>query len=263
MISIGIGGVLGRMGQAIVLAAEASREIAVAGGLVRSGSIAEGSDRYGFPFSSNLQDVVDKADVFVDFSAAGALLNHLDVCVKAAVPYLSGVTGLDAKHREGLTAASAHIPVFYASNFSVGVAVMTELVRLAAAWMPDADVEVVDLHHRRKRDAPSGTALSLVESIEAGRTITEGCRVLGRSGAAVRLPGEIGIHSLRGGGNAGEHQVLFASEGEEVWISHRALSRATFAEGALQAAQWLVDQPPGLYGMKDLVPGAKQGCQRY
>jgi 4-hydroxy-tetrahydrodipicolinate reductase len=163
------------------------------------------------------------------------------------------VTGLGPEHLELLEDAAERIPVFYASNFSVGVAVVAELVRRAVEWMPDADVEVVELHHRRKRDAPSGTALTLIEAIEEGREDVEQSRVYGRSGESPRQPGEIGIHSLRGGGNAGEHQVLFATEGEEVWIGHRALSRATFAAGAIWAARWLPGQPPGLYGMRDLL----------
>jgi len=245
MICIGIGGVLGRMGQAVAVAAQALSDVTIVGGIVRRGSAAERSDRRGYPISSNLQDVITQSDVFVDFSSANALADHLRACVEKGVPYLSGVTGLDGANRDRLTEAAAHIPVFYASNFSVGVTVVTELVSMAAAWMPEADVEVVDLHHQLKRDAPSGTALSLVAAVEAGRAATGG----------------IGVHSLRAGGNAGEHRVLFASEGEEVWISHRALSRATFAEGALQAARWLADKPPGRYGMKNMLSGEAGGLQ--
>jgi len=240
------------MGEAIVLAAEAGCDIAIAGGVARQVSTAEATHRFGFPISSSVQDVVACSDVFLDFSSPEALGSHLQNCLSGGVPYLSGVTGLESELRDRLREASAHIPVFYASNFSIGVAVVTELVRLAAGWMPEADVEIIDLHHRRKRDAPSGTAISLLEAIEAGRPAGEHKQVIARTGEGARLTGEIGVHSLRGGGNSGEHQVLFASEGEEVWIGHRALSRATFAESALHAARWLVDQPPGLYGMKDL-----------
>ncbi|CAN5653169.1 4-hydroxy-tetrahydrodipicolinate reductase [soil metagenome] len=253
MINIGIGGVFGRMGREIVIAAGFSSDITIVGGVVRPGSANSESVRYDFPVSSNPHDIVARSDVFIDFSLPEALEHHLEVCLNADAPYLSGVTGLGAEHRKQLTEASARIAVFYAANFSIGVAVMTELVRLAAAWMPDADVEVIDLHHRRKRDAPSGTALSLMESVESGRPTVERHRVAGRSGTGPRQPGEIGVHSLRGGGNTGEHRVLFASEGEEVWLGHRALNRATFADGALQAAQWLVVQPSGFYGMRDLV----------
>lgn len=250
MVEIAIGGIAGRMGQAVVEAVARHDGMHVAGGVARQATTGTAMVVSEIP-----AEVIAIADVFIDFSVPAALPDHLAACVSAGVPYISGVTGLDDSHRESLRAASARIPVFHAANFSVGGAVVAELVRLAAGWLADADVEVVDLHHRRKVDAPSGTALVLLDAIDSGRRESAAERRYGRNGHSPRQQGEIGVHSLRGGGNAGEHQVLLASEGEEVWIGHRALSRATFADGALRAARWLIDQPLGIYGMRDLLAG--------
>src|SRR5680860_1032283 len=196
-IRIGIGGMRGRMGQTIVQIARESGEFELVGGVVRDaraiGSCA-GSD---FLVSSNVGEFLNRIDMFIDFSTAEAMSGHLDAMVEGNLPYLSGVTGLSDPQMEGLRAASNLIPVFHSANFSIGVAVIAELVSLAAAWMPEADVEIVDLHHRRKRDAPSGTAQTLVDAIEAGRPGSAGRRVMGRTGAGQRAAGEIGVHSLR------------------------------------------------------------------
>jgi 4-hydroxy-tetrahydrodipicolinate reductase len=252
MINVGIGGVYGRMGQAVVQAVSETHDLKIAAGVARAGLSGHAGARQDFPVSAELRDHIDLIEVFIDFSSAAGMAGHLKICAEAGVPYAGGVTGLEDAHREALVEASTRIPVFYAANFSIGVAVVAELVRQTAGWMPDADVEVVELHHRRKRDAPSGTAIVLIEAIEEGRADDERRHVFGRSGESPRQPGEIGVHSLRGGGNPGEHQVLFATEGEEVWIGHRALSRSSFAAGALRAARWVTGQPPGLYGMSDL-----------
>jgi 4-hydroxy-tetrahydrodipicolinate reductase len=241
------------MGQEIVRAAAESGDLNIAAGVGRAEPAGHAGARPDFPVSADLRDHIGSIDVFIDFSSASGMVSHLERCAEAGLPYVGGVTGIEAAHRELLAEASIRIPVFYAANFSIGVAVVAELVSLAAGWMPDADVEVVELHHRRKRDAPSGTAIALIEAIEEGRNAEGQRRVMGRSGESPRQPGEIGVHSLRGGGNPGEHQVLFATEGEEVWIGHRALSRSSFAAGALWAARWVTGQPPGLYGMQDLA----------
>jgi 4-hydroxy-tetrahydrodipicolinate reductase len=247
----GIGGIAGRMGQAIVQAASTSGAVDITCGVVRAGG-ARPTSVPEIRVAADPREIVREIDVFIDVSTPAALQAHLSACREAGVPYVTGVTGLTDEHDGMLRDAAADIPVFRASNFSVGVAVMAELVRMVAEWLPDYDLEIVELHHRRKRDAPSGTALTLLEAAQQGRGETS--RVVhGRHGESLRESGEIGMHSLRGGGNAGEHQVLVAGEGEEVWIGHRALSRATFAEGAVRAARWLVEQPHGLYGMPDFL----------
>ncbi len=249
MISIGIGGILGRMGQSICAAAGGIPGVVVVGGVVRAPSRTSAGD---VVITTDAAALAGAIDVFVDVSQPAAVPAHLDAMRAAGVPYLCGVTGLSNEHQQAFDAASATIPLLLAANFSVGVAVVTRLLELATTVLPTADIEIVETHHRRKRDAPSGTALTFATAIEAVRDSSE-TRVYGRQGESPRQQGEIGIHSLRGGGNPGEHRVMFAFDNEEIVIEHRALSRAAFADGALHAATWLLQQPPGRYTMQDVV----------
>ncbi len=242
------------MGTAIRAAAESVPEVIIAGGVARTG---RSRDEQDIVISDDPGALTEAIDVFIDVSSPDAMLRNVEVMTSASIPYVSGVTGIGPAHQSALDQAAASIPTLYAANFSMGVAVVAELVRMATRSLPTADVEVVEMHHRRKQDAPSGTALHLIDAIEAERADSQ--RVYGRQGHSPRQPGEIGVHSLRGGGNPGEHRVIFATEGEEVIIEHRALSRATFAEGALRAAGWLVQQPPGRYAMRDLIAGRSDG----
>jgi 4-hydroxy-tetrahydrodipicolinate reductase len=148
------------------------------------------------------------------------------------------------------------VPVLYARNLSPGSAALIDLLPRLLAALPEADVEIVETHHRGKKDAPSGTAEALAEVVVRARGDLDEQRIVyGREGIAPRQPGEIGIHSLRGGANSGEHTILLATDGEEIRIDHRALSRRTFADGALRAAEWIVHQSPGLYSMADVLAG--------
>lgn len=254
MIRIGIGGICGRMGTAIQAAAESVPEVVIAGGVARSADPRGGQDLF---ITDDPGSLAGSIDAFIDVSSPDAMLRHIEAMTVASVPYVSGVTGIGPAHQTALDRAAASIPTLYAANFSLGVAVVAELVRMATRSLPDADVEIVEMHHRRKQDAPSGTALHFIEVIEAEHSASPDKRVYGRQGHSSRQPGEIGVHSLRGGGNSGEHRVVFAMEGEEVIVEHRALSRATFAEGALRAACWLVQQPPGRYAMRDVVSAGR------
>ncbi|MCC6943297.1 MAG: 4-hydroxy-tetrahydrodipicolinate reductase [Thermomicrobiales bacterium] len=185
-------------------------------------------------------------------STPDGVLRNLVAMRQASVPYVCGVTGLSGEHQDAFTAAAVDIPVLLAPNFSVGVAAVTRLLELAATLLADADVEIVETHHRRKQDAPSGTALLFADAIERARCAAAQ-RVHGREGVSPRQPGEMGIHSVRGGGNPGEHRILFALDGEEVAIEHRALARSTFADGAVHAARWIAGKPPGRYTMQDVI----------
>ncbi len=252
MIRIGIFGVGGRMGRAI--SEEVVQQgLTLAGGVDRPGFGVMTDGRAAFSLPG---DLVPISDVLIDFSTPAALGAHLDACVAAARPIVVGTTGLDAGHMADIDAAAAHIPVLQTGNTSLGVTLIAALVEQAAARLgPDWDIEIVEMHHRHKVDAPSGTALLLGEAAAAGRGVAlADYAVRVRDGVTgAREPGAIGFASLRGGSVPGDHQVLFAGEGERIEIGHRAETRAIFARGAVRAAQWLVERSPGRYAMRDVL----------
>jgi 4-hydroxy-tetrahydrodipicolinate reductase len=240
MTAIGILGAGGRMGRAIAAAADAEG-LAVAGAIGRAGDVAA---------------LAVAADVLIDFSAPAALSTHLDAAVAAATPILIGTTGLDAGHRALIDLAARRIALVEAANTSLGVAVLSGLVEQAArALGTDWDIEIVEMHHRHKIDAPSGTALLLGGAAASGRSA--GPRDLDRADRAsgrAREEGGIYYASLRGGSVAGDHSVVFAGDGERIELVHRAESRAIFAKGALRAATWLApSRAPGRYTMADVL----------
>ncbi|WP_205481016.1 4-hydroxy-tetrahydrodipicolinate reductase [Sphingomonas arenae] len=199
----------------------------------------------------------DHADMLVDFSSPAALPSSLDRAIRAAVPILVGTTGLDDLASRRIEEAAESVAVLRAANTSVGVALLSDLVEraarvLGAGW----DIEVVDIHHRRKADAPSGTALVLGEAAARGRDAMLEAEV-GRSGTGLaRKEGAIGFAALRGGTAAGDHDVLFLGPEERLVLSHRAESRMIFARGALAAARFLHGKPAGLYTMRDVIAAA-------
>ena len=198
--------------------------------------------------------VEDDGDVLVDFSAPDALQDSLDKAVAAGIPILIGTTGLGEEADKRIAEAAKSVAVLRAANTSLGVAVLSDLVeRAAKALGTDWDIEIVEMHHRMKADAPSGTALALGEAAAAGRgTAVRAER--GRDGTGLkRETGAIGFASVRGGTVAGEHDVIFAGADERVILSHRAESRMIFARGALAAAGFLAGKPPGLYSMRDVI----------
>jgi 4-hydroxy-tetrahydrodipicolinate reductase len=200
---------------------------------------------------------VDHADVLVDFSAPAALEASLDRAVSGGIPILVGTTGLQPDHHAAIAEAAKSVAVIHAPNTSLGINLLRDLVEQAAARLgPEWDVEILEMHHRRKVDAPSGTALMLGQSAAKGRgsTLQELSR-FDRIGEPPhsREPGTIGYASLRGGSVAGEHVVILATDGERIELGHRAESRAIFARGALAAARFLAGKPAGLYAMADVV----------
>jgi 4-hydroxy-tetrahydrodipicolinate reductase len=198
----------------------------------------------------------DHGDVLVDFSAASALQASLDRAVAAGIPIVVGTTGLDDFANRRITAAAAEVAVLRASNTSLGIALLGDLVERAAGVLgPDWDIEIADVHHRQKADAPSGTALTLGEAAQRGRDSEDDeIAERGRDGTNLkREPGAIGYASLRGGTVAGDHDVMFLGPEERIILSHRAESRAIFARGALAAARFLVGRPAGLYTMRDVI----------
>jgi 4-hydroxy-tetrahydrodipicolinate reductase len=196
----------------------------------------------------------DHADVLIDFSAPAALQQSLDRAVSAAVPILIGTTGLDDLAGERIAAAAKDVAVLRAANTSLGVALLADLVERAAKVLgPDWDIEIAELHHRMKTDAPSGTALMLGEAAARGRgTAFNADRC--RDGIGLkRAEGAIGFASLRGGTVAGDHDVMFLGPDERLILSHRAENRMIFARGALAAARFLVGKPAGIYSMRDVI----------
>ena len=197
-----------------------------------------------------------RPDVYVDFSAPEALEEHLSQAVSAGKPILIGTTGLAPEHQAMIDEACGKIAVLQSANTSLGVNLLAHFVREAAKRLGEAwDIEIVEMHHRMKVDAPSGTALMLGRAAAEGRGVDlAGVAERGRDGATgAREPGAIGFASLRGGTVAGDHQVIFASESERLELGHRAESRAIFARGAVKAAIWLAGKPAGRYTMADVL----------
>ena len=196
------------------------------------------------------------ADVLVDFSTPTALAEHLDAARAARTPIVIGTTGLSRAHHLAIDAAASEIAVIQTGNTSLGVTLLGILVREAAARLgADWDIEILEFHHRHKVDAPSGTALFLGEAAAAGRgTTLNEVRVDSRAGlVGARSEGTIGFASLRGGSVIGDHQVVFASEGERIELGHRGDNRTIFAKGAVRAAMWLAGKPAGRYSMAEVL----------
>lgn len=236
-----INGAKGRMGRALLGCVEEDPGLALAAALDAGDDLAA---------------ALACADVVVDFSVAAVSATVASTCAKAGRPLVMGTTGQNAAARETIAQAAETIPVVFAPNFSVGVNALFWLARRAAEILgPDFDLEVVEMHHRHKHDAPSGTARRLVEILADARgwDATGDVRH-GREGLIGERPRrEIGVHALRGGDVVGDHTVVFAASGERIEVTHRASSRETFARGALRAAKWVVQQPPGLYDMGDVL----------
>lgn len=258
-------GVSGRMGRALVRAASELRDLRITGAVASASSATLGQDAgtlagiepLGVAVSADLPAALAAADVAIDFSQPHATRANIAACRAARKPLLVGTTGFAPELTEAqLDAAARDIPLLIAPNTSLGVALLTELVRRAARALPaEFDIEILEAHHRMKRDAPSGTALALAGAAGEGRSLPPAEALSGQSAgrAGLRRQGEIGFAVVRGGDIVGEHTVLFAGPGEELRLSHRAGERAIFARGALRAALWLVGRPPGRYGMSNII----------
>ena len=240
MARIGIIGSEGRMGRALAVAIEAAGHEHAAG-VGRGGDVAS---------------LADRSDALVDFSAPAALDNNLHAAVGAGIPILVGTTGLDERHHAAIDSAAGAIPVLQTGNTSLGVTLLAHLVREAAARLgPEWDVEVLEMHHRMKVDAPSGTALLLGESAAEGRGIDffapDGPGRYGHTGPRER--GTLGFARVRGGTVAGDHSVILAGEQERIVLTHNAEDRIIFAHGAVRGAVWLIGRPAGRYGMGQVL----------
>jgi 4-hydroxy-tetrahydrodipicolinate reductase len=260
--SLTVFGITGRMGQSLIRALRESPEFQLRGAIASSSSVRLGEDAAADGPPSGVMITADPAAVLagtavaLDFSLGSAVAVHAQACARGSVPLLVGATGFDAPAQAELTRAAKSIAVLIAPNTSVGVAVLDELAVAATRALGDAyDVDISEAHHRQKRDAPSGTALSLGESIAKSRAVTlhEVAVYPRHRMEAPRRPGSIGFSVVRAGDIVGEHTVTFSGRGERLEITHRATDRITFARGALRAAAWLIGRAPGLYGMKDVL----------
>jgi len=241
MTKIIITGAKGRMGKALIACAPNFRELEIVG------QIDVGDD---------LGAVIARGDVVVDFSSQTATVSVADLCAQHQKALVIGTTGHTDTNTFEVRLRKAQIPIVWASNFSTGVNALFWLTRKAAEILgPDFDLEIIEIHHRLKKDAPSGTAKTLAGILADVRKLhLEKAARHGRVGmVGERTPTEIGIHSVRGGDVVGDHTVIFANTGERLELTHKASSRDTFANGALRAALWIVKQKPGLYDMQDVL----------
>ena len=240
-----IHGIMGHMGREVLRLCECGYHGATGAiGVDRSGTLP------GVECYTSLNEA-SGADVIIDFSHHTAIKSLCDYAVRTNTPLVVATTGHDECELDAIRAAAEEIPVFFSANMSLGVALLVELAKTAARAMPDAEIEIIEKHHNRKLDAPSGTALMVANEIKKVRP--KSTFTLGRSGMAKRVPGEIGIHAIRMGNIVGEHEVIVGTDTQTITLKHEAHSRALFAEGAIVAAEFLVKQPKGLYAMQDII----------
>lgn len=261
-ITIAVNGAAGRMGRRLVALAQETQGLKVVAALEASGNSALGADAGELagigPLGVKLTDKLPAAfpaAVLIDFSLPEGVAARVAECRDAGVAMVIGTTGLEKKTEELIAAAARKIAIVKAPNMSVGINVLLKTAaELAKVLGPAYDIEIVESHHRFKKDAPSGTALGLARAMAAatGRDLAKDA-CYGRAGACPRKEGEIGIHAVRGGDIVGEHTVYFAALGERIELKHIASTRDTFVRGALRAAQWVAGRPAGLYSMQDVL----------
>ncbi|MGO8917203.1 MAG: 4-hydroxy-tetrahydrodipicolinate reductase [Stellaceae bacterium] len=261
---VGITGCGGRMGRMLVAEVRATPGLDLAGGSEAPGNALLGRDigelagigTIGLAATADVAALIGAVDIVIDFTAPAAAAEHARFCGQRGTALVVGTTGLDAAQAKTLEAAARLVPVVWAPNMSPVVTLLLGLVAEAARRLgEDYDIEVLEMHHRHKVDAPSGTALALGRAAAEGRGIDlAGHSQRVRDGhTGPRKPGDIGFASLRGGDVVGDHSVIFAGEGERLELTHRAGSRRLFARGAVRAALWVAERKPGLYGMKDVL----------
>ncbi|HTZ37574.1 MAG TPA: 4-hydroxy-tetrahydrodipicolinate reductase [Stellaceae bacterium] len=263
-VRIGVIGCGGRMGRMLLAEIAAASGCVLAGGTARPGSAHVGADlgelagigRIGIAAGNSPGGLIGASDVVVEFTTGAATADHARLAAEQGTPLMTGTTGLSAADAATLREAATRIPIVWAANTSLGINLLLGLVEQAAARLgPDWDIEIMEMHHRGKVDAPSGTALALGRAAAAGRGVTlDEVAQRGRDGiTGARRSGDIGFAALRGGDAVGDHHVIFAGAGERLELAHRATNRAIYATGAVRAARWLVGRAPGLYGMKEVL----------
>lgn len=235
-------GALGRMGQEVLRLIEEGNDLVLAAAVDQAG---------GEGIWKSLADYTGEADVLVDFSNHAAIWDILDYCESRNLSVVIATTGYTEAEGARIAEATERIPVFHSANMSIGVALLARLVKQAAAIFRGCDVEIVEKHHNRKIDAPSGTALLLANAVKEERP--DAVYVYGREGIAPREPNEIGIHALRMGNVVGDHEVIFSTDSQTITLRHEAHDRALFAEGAVAAANFIIGKPKGCYSLEHLL----------
>lgn len=264
MIKVGVVGCGGRMGQMLVREVLDAADMQLIGGTERPGSDAAGRDvaevagrpACGAIIGVDPKALFQRADVVIDFTSPAATVEHACLAAETRTAHVIGTTGLTPEMLAQIKDSSARAPIVCAPNYSVGINLLTALVEQVARSLDATyDIEIVEMHHRGKVDAPSGTALSLGRAAAKGRNVAlDDVARKQRDGIiGARPAGEIGFATLRGGDVAGDHSVIFAAEGERLELTHRASSRQVFAKGAIRAARWVAGRPAGLYGMTDVL----------
>ena len=264
IINVGVIGAGGRMGRMLIEATQDNPQTTLSAAIERQGSSLVGADagevaaigRLEIQIIDDLKAVISDIDVLIDFSLPAATEQNMQVCAEHNVAMVIGTTGFNEQQEQVLATASEQIAIVYAGNYSTGVNLSLKLLGMAAkAFGKDADVEIIEAHHKHKIDAPSGTAYMMAEAVaEARGQNLKDVAVYGREGqTGAREAGTIGIHAIRGGEIIGDHTVMFIADGEVVEITHRARARMTFAAGAVRAATWIVQQPVGQYNMQDVL----------
>jgi 4-hydroxy-tetrahydrodipicolinate reductase len=264
MTKVIVAGAAGRMGCRLVALIKDSTLLTLAGAIEGKGHLALGDDagetagcgRAGLPITDDVAVLLDRGEVVVDFSAPEATLQHLRTVAQHRRAMVIGTTGFSAAQLEELKSLASQVPCVVSPNMSVGVNLIYKVIsEMAKTLGDDYDIEVIEAHHRLKKDAPSGTALKIAEVLaNAVNRDLDQVGVYTRKGLiGERKKGEIGIQTIRAGDIVGDHTILFGGMGERIEVTHRASSRDTFARGALHAARWVVRQPPGLYDMMDVL----------
>lgn len=264
IINIGVIGAGGRMGRMLIEAVQDNPQTTLSAAIERQGSSLIGADAgevaaigcLDVQIVEDLAVVIDKIDVLIDFSLPDATEKNMQVCAEHKVAMVIGTTGFNEQQGQLLAEASKNIAVVYAGNYSTGVNLSLKLLQMATkAFGTDADVEIIEAHHKHKIDAPSGTAYMMAEAVaEARGQNLKDVVIYGREGqTGEREAGAIGIHAIRGGEIVGDHTVMFIADGEIVEITHRARERMTFAAGAVRAATWVIQQTAGQYNMQDVL----------
>jgi 4-hydroxy-tetrahydrodipicolinate reductase len=255
MVNVVVCGASGRMGQIIGRMVNESKDLDLVGGInLRSSTffgvqIVEAKDAEALLKRT-------KADVLIDFTVASAVVDNVKLAARNNVALVVGTTGISADQRAEMEKAiSGHVPAVISTNFSIGMNIFQQLVRQSAKLLKEYDIELVEAHHRNKKDAPSGTAKTLLQILDEEAGARQ--KMYGREGMTERKD-EIGVHVIRGGDIVGDHKVMFSKNFETIELSHRAYDRSVFASGALTAARWVVGRKPGIYGMNDVLGLKKQ-----
>jgi 4-hydroxy-tetrahydrodipicolinate reductase len=250
MIKVVVCGASGRMGQTIGRMVSDAPDLELVGGVnLKSGSF------FGIDIveTKNAEALLKKVkpDVLIDFTVAGAAVGNVKMAAKNNVALVVGTTGFTPEQRKEMEVAiQGHVPAVISSNFSVGVNIFWQLLRESARLLKDYDIEVIEAHHRNKKDAPSGTAKTILQILDEEAGARK--KIYGREGMTERRD-EIGVHVIRGGDTVGDHKVMFSKNFETIELSHRAVDRSVFASGALMATRWVVGKKPGVYGMNDVL----------